>query len=251
MNKVWRGAAFSISEHIPAARWCMALAVTAFSAAVSVCRYIDLADTAAFSSFETLFMIMTDPVNIVFIYLPAYLFVVCGIMFGSGFGGIEILRCGSRSQWLTGKLIAYAVNTLIFFAVVFLMNFAVCSRSFFFSNVWSSGFVGFRVMMGNPASDFSAPPVPTLTLASLSVLMFYFFCGVLNMLTSLIFGRESAALFFSLLAGIAIGMLNSTIYSNGSAGQLIRCAVLAAAALFLYALCLAAADKKDLTRRAG
>lgn len=249
--KCMKGAVFSLSEHIPAARWCLALAVIAFSAAVSVCRYIDLADTAAFSSFETLFMIMTDPVNIVFIYLPAYLFMVCGIMFGSGFGGIEILRCHSRSGWLAGKLVTYIVNTLIFFAAVVIINFVVCSRSFYFSDSWSSGFVGFRSMMGNPASDFSAMPVPTLTCASLAVLMFYMFCGILNMLVSLIFGRESAALCISLLAGIALGLLNSMIYSNGVGSQLLRCVVLAAGTILAYLFCLMAADKKDLTGRSA
>lgn len=246
--KKLRGAAFSLSEHIPAARWCLALAVIAFAAAVSVCRYIDLADTAAFSSFETLFMIMTDPINIVFIYLPAYLFTVCGIMFSSGFGGIEILRCGSRSAWIAGKLITYAVNTVIFFAAVVVINYAVCSRTFFFSSVWSSGFVGFRVMMGNPASDFAAPPVPTIIGASASVLLFYLFCGILNMLASIIFRRESAALFISLLTGIAIGVLNSLMYSNDLESQIFRCVILAAASLLAYALCLAAFSKRDMTR---
>ena len=243
--------AFNLSEHIPAARWCLALAVIAFAAAVSVCRYIDLADTAAFSSFETLFMIMTDPINIVFIYLPAYLFTVCGIMFSSGFGGIEILRCGSRSAWLAGKFVTYAVNTVIFFAAVFLINYTVCSRTFFFSNVWSSGFVGFRVMLGNPSSDFAASPVPTLIGASASVLLFYLFCGILNMLASVLFNRESAALFISLLAGIAIGAANSLVYSNDLESQIFRCVILAAASLLAYSICLAAIGKKDLTRRSG
>ncbi len=249
--KILRGAAFGISEHIPAARWCLAIAAVAFSAAVSVSRYIDLADTAAFSSFEILFMIMTDPINIVFIYLPAYLFTVCGIMFGSGFGGIEILRCHSRSDWLAGKLIVYAVNTVIFFAAVVAIDLTVCSRTFFFSDVWSSGFVGFRVMMGNPASDFASPPVPTLICASAAVLMFYFFCGMVNMLVSVVFGRESAALFISLLAGICIGMLNTMVYSNDTESQLIRCAILVAASLLMYVFCLAALSRKDLTRRSG
>lgn len=249
--KILRGAAFGMSEHIPAARWCLALAVIAFSAAVSVSRYIDLADTAAFSSYETLFMIMTDPINIVFIYLPAYLFTVCGIMFGSGFGGIEILRCHSRWDWLTGKLVVYAVNTLLFFAAVVAVNMFVCSRCFFFSSVWSSGFVGFRVMMGSPSSDFAAPPVITLTCASAAALLFYFFCGIINMLASVIFGRESAALFISLLTGIGVGMLNNMVYSNDTESQLIRCVVLAAASLLGYSLCLAVFGKKDLTRKSG
>ncbi|MDE6710725.1 MAG: hypothetical protein K2J76_09590, partial [Oscillospiraceae bacterium] len=136
--KKLRGVMFSLSEHIPAARWCLALTVIAFTAVVSVYKYIDIADMAAFSSFEALFLIITDTVNIVFIYLPLYLFTVCGIMFDSGFGGIEILRCGSRPRWLAGKLITYLINKLTFFAAVFIINYIVCSRAFNFSSLWSS-----------------------------------------------------------------------------------------------------------------
>lgn len=241
-----RGALFSLRSHIPAARWCLALAVTAFTAVVSVYKYIDIADMAAFSSFEALFLIMTDTINIVFIYLPLYLFTVCGIMFGSGFGGIEILRCGSRSRWLAGKLITYAVNTLLFFAAVFVINYVVCSRAFYFSGVWSSGFIGVRVMLGHPAEDFLSPPLPTIIGASVSVLLLYALCGTVNMLASLLTDRESAALFFSLLAGIALGLLNMTITSNNSGSQLLRCLVLLTSAAAVYVFCIAAVNKKDL-----
>lgn len=242
-----RGALFSLSEHIPAARWCLALAVIAFTAVVSVYKYIDIADMAAFSSFEALFLIMTDTVNIVFIYLPLYLFTVCGIMFGSGFGGIEILRCGSRSGWLAGKYVTYAVNTLLFFGAVFVINYAVCSRAFYFSDVWSSGFIGVRVMLGHPAEDFLSPPLPTIIGASASVLLLYILCGTVNMLASLLTGRESAALFFSLLAGIALGLLNMTVSSNSGGSQLLRCLVLLASAAAVYVFCIAAVSKKDLS----
>ena len=172
-------------------------------------------------------------------------------MFSSGFGGIEILRCGSRRSWLAGKLITYAVNTVVFFAAVFAVNYVVCSKSFYFSSAWSSGFVGFRVMMGNPSSDFAAAPVPTLVGASASALLFYLFCGIINMLASIIFGRESAALFISLLTGIALGTANTLVYSNDLESQLLRCVILTAAAMLAYLLCLAAFSKRDLTRRSG
>lgn len=241
-----RGAAFTLAEHIPAARWCLALAVISFTAAVSIYKYIDIADTAAFSSLETLFLIITDATNIVFIYLPLYLFVVCGIMFGKGFGGIEILRCGSRGQWLAGKLAAYIVNTVIFFAAVETINYIVCSRAFNFSDVWSSGFVGLRVMLGHSALDFSAPPIPTIILSSVSILLLYLLCGLVNMLVSLITGKESAALFFSLFAGIALGLLNMSVSSNSGASQLLRCVILLISSAAVYVFCIAAVNKKDL-----
>ncbi|MBD5146042.1 MAG: hypothetical protein HDT21_09110 [Ruminococcus sp.] len=244
--KKLRGLGFSLSEHIPAARWCLALAVTAFTAAVSVRKYIDLADTAAFSSFEALFMMITDITNIVFIYLPLYLFTVCGIMFGNDFGGIDILRCGSRGRWLAGKAITYAVNTVLFFAAVFAINLAVCSRTFSFSDVWSSGFVGFRVMTGSPAADFAAPPLPTIMGAAFSALLLYLFCGMINMFFSLVTGRESAALFVSLFAGIALGLLNMMSGSNSCGSQLLRCLVLAVSAAAVYVFSAAAVGRKDL-----
>ncbi len=243
--KKLRGAWFSLAEHIPAARWCLALAVIAFTAVVSVYKYIDLADMAAFSSFEALFMIITDITNIVFIYLPLYLFTVCGIMFDSGFGGIEILRCGSRGKWLAGKLITYLVNTVLFFAAVFIINYAVCSRAFNFSEVWSSGFVGFRVMTGQPAADFVSPPLPTIIAASAAALLLYVLCGMINMLVSLVTDREAAALFVSLFAGIALGLANMTVLSNSAESQLLRCTVLALASAAVYVFCIAAVRKKN------
>ncbi|MCH5194653.1 MAG: hypothetical protein J1F11_11885 [Oscillospiraceae bacterium] len=245
--KKLRGVLFSLSEHIPAARWCLAMAVIAFTAVVSVYKYIDLADSAAFSSFETLFLIITDTVNVIFIYLPLYLFVVCGIMFDSGFGGLEILRLGSRRAWLAGKLVTYIVNTVIFFGAVFIINMAVCSRAFYFSDTWSSGFVGFRVMMGYSGLDFSMSPVPTIIMASVSVLLLYMLCGTVNMLVSILTGRESAALFFSLFAGIGLGLLNMSVTSNSGTSQLIRCVVLLAVSAAVYVFCVFTAYKKDLT----
>lgn len=243
--KQTRGIYFSISEHIPAARWCLAVIVIAFTAVVSVRKYIDLADTAAFSSLEVMFMLLTDVMNIVFIYLPLYLFVVCGIMFDKGFGGLEILRCSGRNQWLTGKLAAYIFNTVIFFVVMAGINLAVCSRVFPFSSAWSSDFVGFRIMTGQPSMDFAYPPVPTIIAACAAVLLLYIFCGIANMLVSLLTDRESTALFVSLFAGIALGLANMVIASSGILEQVLRCIVLFAMTSIVYALCLSAVKKKD------
>lgn len=240
-----RGLRFSLSEHIPAARWCLALAVIAFVAVVSVHKYVDMAGMVTFSAMEVLFLILTDPMNIVFIYLPLYLFVVCGIMFDSGFGGIEILRCGSRTNWLAGKLVTYIVNSVVFFGVMFVINLIICSRAFNFSNVWSGDFVGFRVMSGQPATDFTTAPVPTIIAASAAVLLFYVLCGTVNMLVSLASNRESAALFVSLFAGIALGLGNMLVLSNSAGSQLLRCLVLAAAAAAMYVFCIASVRKKD------
>ncbi|MBQ7980598.1 MAG: hypothetical protein IJ305_03215 [Oscillospiraceae bacterium] len=240
-----RGLRFSLSEHIPAARWCLAFAVIAFTAVVSVHKYVDMAGMVTFSTMEVLFLILTDVMNIVFIYLPLYLFVVCGIMFDSGFGGIEILRCGSRTNWLAAKLVTYLVNSLIFFGAIFAINLIVCSRAFNFSNVWSGDFVGFRVMSGQPTTDFTTAPVPTIIAASAAILMFYVLCGTVNMLVSLATDRESAALFVSLFVGIALGLGNMLVMTNSAESQLLRCLVLAASSAAMYVFCVAAVRKKD------
>ena len=243
--KIKRGILFSISEHIPAARWCLAMLVIAFTAAVSVRKYIDLADTASFSSFEAMFMILTDIMNVIFIYLPLYLFIVCGIMFDKGFGGLEILRCSGRCEWLSGKFITYIFNTVLFFTAVFIINFAVCSSVFPFSDVWSSHFVGFRTMMGQPSLDFAYPPVPTITAACTAVLLLYIFCGTVNMLVSLLTDRESTALFVSLFVGIALGLANMMLVSSGVLEQVLRCIALTALTMIIYRISVIAVKKKD------
>ena len=101
-------------------------------------------------------------------------------------------------------------------------------------------------MLGHSALDFSAPPVPTIIGAAASVLLLYLLCGTVNMLVSLLTGRESAALFFSLFAGIAMGLLNMSVTSNSGASQALRCIVLLACTAAVYVFCIAAANKKDL-----
>ncbi len=242
LHRIW----YTLTEHIPAVRWCFALAVIAFTAAVSVCKYIDLGQTAAFSSLEVMFMILTDVMNIVLIYLPLYLFIVCGIMFGRGYGETEILRHKSRAGWLGGKLASYIFNTAVFFAAVLTINYTVCSCAFNSADAWSGDFVGFRVMLGQSPQDFTHAPLPTIAAAAFALFLFYALCGTLNLLVSFAANRESAALLISLLAGTGLGLANMLLAPNDMVSQLIRCAVLLAAGTVIYALCILAVRKKNL-----
>ena len=113
----------TLSMHLPAARWCLAVIVISFVSVVSVYKYIDMSDMAVFSSLETMYLIQTDTMNTVFIYLPLYLFIVSGIMFDDGFGETGILRFRSRREWTVIKALVYAVNTVLFFGVILLINF--------------------------------------------------------------------------------------------------------------------------------
>jgi len=244
MRKIFRLCS-SLTSHLPAARWCLGIAVIAFTAVVSVYKYIDMADMAVFSSLETMYLIMTDTMNTVFIYLPLYLFAVSGIMFDNGFGETGILRFGSRREWLFSKAAAYAFNTLIFFGIVFLMNYIVSSQVFGFSKAWSGDFIGFRVMMGQPASDFSNPPVPTIIASAASVLMLYMFCGFLNMLFSLVTDREAIGLFVSLIVGIGLGIFDMILLPDSLSGRVIYCLVLLLLSFIICAVSAAAVRKKN------
>lgn len=236
---------YSLTSHIPAARWCLALIVIAFTAVVSVYKYIDLADMATFSCHEVLYLILTDTTNIVFIYLPAYLFIVSGITFDSGFGRTAVLRHNSRREWLDIKLITYIVNTLIFFGAVLLFNFAVSSEVFGFSDVWSSDFVGFRMISGQSSADFLQPPIPTIAASCGAVLMLYLFCGAVNLLFSLLCKREDVGLFISLLIGIVLGACDMLITDKSLTAQVIRIIILIAAGTAVYFVCCAAVRKVD------
>lgn len=235
----------SITGHFPVLRWCLSVIVIAFSAVVSVYKYIDMADTATFSSLEVMYMILTDVTNIVFIYLPLYLFIVSGIMFDEGFGEIGVVRYGSRKKWLFVKFLTYILNTLVFFGIILIINLTVSSQVFNYSDIWSGDFVGFRVMTGQPSSDFSYPPVPTIISASFGVFALYFFCGTVNMLVSLLTSKESAGLFISLIFGILLGLLNMILISGSLMSQLIRIAVLTVMAVITYFLCMPFLKRKD------
>lgn len=235
----------SLFSHLPAARWCLGVAVVSFAAVVSVYKYIDMADMAVFSSLETMYLILTDTMNTVFIYLPLYLFIVSGIMFDNGYGEIGILRFKSRTEWLSVKAAAYVLNTVVFFGIILLINYVVSSQVFSFSDVWSGDFIGFRVVSGQPASDFEQPPVPTIISACASVFMLYILCGFVNMLVSLVSGRESVGLFVSLALGIAFGVADMVIIPDGFMARLNCCAALLLASAAICAVSGRAVKKKN------
>ncbi len=235
----------SLTSHLPVARWCLAIAVISFAAVVSVYKYIDMSDMAVFSSLETMYLILTDTMNTVFIYLPLYLFIVCGIMFDNGFGETGILRFRSRGEWLFVKASAYVVNTVVFFGVMLLINYVVSSQVFNFSELWSGDFIGFRVMSGQPASDFSNPPVPTIASACMSVFMLYILCGFVNLLFSLLSNRESVGLFASLAVGILFGIADMVIIPDSLMARVNCCIGLLLFSVIVCAVCMAAIKKKN------
>ncbi len=251
MGQIAKNLKYSMRESFPVARWCLCAVVIAFTAVVSIYKYIDLSDMTAtgFSSLETLFLIMTDSTNIIFIFLPTFLFIICGLTVDNNFGAVDIVKMGSRKKWLSGKFILLVINALVFFIIVTLLCFIIANRIFPFSNAWSTGFISFRVMLGNSAMDFKYPPIPTLLLSVLSSFMMYLLCGVISMSVSLITDREESALLVSLLFGIGLNLLNYNISSNNALSHIWRSVIILLFVGIIYFVCNKIACVKDFHLR--
>lgn len=148
---------YHIRESFPAVRFCLCIAVIAFAAVVSTYQYIDLAGMAAisFSCYETSYLILNDSINLIYIFLPLYVFLVCGIMFDNHFGAVEILKCGSRTKWMVNKYLTFVFYTCLFFGLLFGIVLSVCGNVFPAGAKWSRDFVSLRVMLGQSALDFA------------------------------------------------------------------------------------------------
>lgn len=206
---------YNISESFNLVRWCLAIIAFAFTCVVSVAKYIQLSDMTAitFSSLEITYLILNDTVSITYIYLPLYLFLICGMMFDDHFGLLEVIKCQSRGKWLMGKWVTLLFYTILFFGVLFTINFVISTQVFPFSQSWSSDFLKVQVTMGQSAQNFLYTPFQTIGLSLISVFSLYLAVGMLSMLFSLLTHKEVYALFFSLI----IGILTSTLFIEGLA----------------------------------
>lgn len=204
---------YNISESFNLVRWCLTMIAFAFVAVVSVAKYIQLSDMTAitFSSLETTYLILNDTVSIVYIYLPLYLFLVCGVMFDDNFGSLEVIKCQSRGKWLMSKWVTLLFYTILFFVALFTLNFFISDQVFPFSTSWSSDFLKVQVTMGQSAKNFIYTPLQTIGLSLGSVFSLYLVAGMLSMVFSLLTNKEAYALFLSLV----IGILMSAIFVYG------------------------------------
>jgi len=221
--------------------------VIAFTAVVSVYKYIDLSDMAAtaFSSLETVFLNLTDSINIIFIYLPLYLFIISGIVTTDNFGANGIIKYGSRGGWLISKLILLILNTAAFFILLFGMNMLAAHRVFPFSSSWSSGFISLRVMMGQSALDFVYPPLTTLGISVLALFLLYLLCGAVSVLTAVLTEKEELALLASLLFGISAGLINMSVTANDAFANTVRCIIIVITISIIALLCFIKVKSKD------
>ncbi len=246
---------YHITESFPTARLCLCIAVIAFAAVVSTYKYVDLAGMAAiaFSCYEAAWLVISDSVNLVYIFLPLYVFLVCGIMFDNNFGAAEILRCGSRGKWFLNKYVTFLFYTVLYFLLLAGIILAVCANVFPGGTAWSRDFVNLRVMLGQSALDFAYSPAQTIGLFLFGYFLYYLMVGSLSMLVSLLKNREPLSLAAALAAGIGGGLLWEALMEGRSAANYAASAIIfLAAAAILACVCLQIARSRDIqTERAG
>lgn len=199
---------YNISESFNLVRWCLVVIAFAFVAIVSTAKYIQLSDATSitFSSLETTYLILNDTISVIYIYLPLYLFVVCGLMFDDNFGSLEVLKCGSRGKWLATKYVTLLFYTFMFFVFLFAMNFLISYQVFPYSDKWSSDFMNVQVLLGQEVRNFSYGPMVTIGLSLASVFFLYLFAGTVSIIFSVITNKEAYALLFSLVIGILVSI---------------------------------------------
>lgn len=199
---------YSISECFNCVRWCVAVMTFCFVAVVSVAKYMELAELTriTYSSFEVTYLVVNDTMNTCYIYLPVYVFLICGMMFENYFGALEVIKCGSRKRWLMSKWLTLLFYTLCYFVVLMVINFLLSHQLFPYTDKWSEDFVKVQVMMGQHPRQFIYPPLVTLGLFVVSVLCIYLCIGGMNLCACLLLKREDYGLFLSLVFGVVISV---------------------------------------------
>lgn len=211
---------YNVSESFNVVRWCLTLIAFAFVAVVSVAKYIQLSDMTSitYSSLETTYLILNDTMSIVYIYLPLYVFLMCGLMFDDNFGALEVVKCESRGKWYLGKWVTLLIYTVLFFLCLLGMNLIICNQVFQYSTSWSHDFLRVQVMMGQSAKNFMYDPIQTIGMSLISVFFLYLVAGMLSMFFSLCLGKEAYAFILSLVLGILISIL--FVYGLKITGQM-------------------------------
>ncbi len=204
---------YNISENFNVFRWSITIVTMCFVAIVGIYKYVDLSDNASitFSSLETTYLLLSDFINISFIYLPLYLFLICGIGLSSSFGHVEILKYKSRSHWYFSKFTTLLFYTFMFFVCLFSINFFVCSGAFVFTETWSTDFVRMQVSNGQLVDNFTNSPIVTIIMLFSSMFFMYLLAGIISLIISITTGKESVALILSVMIGMATSLIFSSI----------------------------------------
>lgn len=204
---------FNLSRGFNWLRWALFVMVVSFVSVVGVYDYIDLSDSIAitFSVFETVFLLISDQASISYIFLPIYLFIVCGLSTQSSFGALEVMRYKSRSHWMTHRWLTLLSYTILFFTVLFALIYTIASKAFPFQQVWSTDFILFQVYLGQAVSNFVHPPWVTIGMSLVSSFFLYLFCGAIAMVCAIKTGSEAVSLVISLGVGIVVSLLTTLV----------------------------------------
>lgn len=228
----WFGASFS------APRWCLAAAAMAFSATVTLYRYVDSAWLldVGLSAQEVAMLILKNPVNAAFIYLPLCLFLVCGIPGDLGSGRQALLLCGSRTRVYRLMVTRLALTTGLFVLLLTAVTAAVALGAFPSSDLWSRDFLAWQVLQGRSALTFTLPPAGALALQLLCRTAAYWLAGCICLLCGLVWRQEVLALALGLLAGLPAALPEPTMFGRFhlAGGLLLWAALMALSALPLW-----------------
>ena len=242
---------YHILESFNVVRWCLLAIAFAFVAVVSVAKFVQMADltTLTFSSLEVTYLILNDVTSMIFIYLPIYLFLVCGIMFENHFGELELLKSESRRRYFMAKWLTVLFYTLLFFGVLFIGNYLMSQQVFEHSAVWSSDFLKVQVMLGEDVQSFVHSPLMTIGLSLLSFFLLYFCVGTISMLLALVTRKEAYTLLIALVSGLGMSVLFMYGFEMtrgfSASGYVIQNGMLVVGILMVTLISIAYFNKKD------
>lgn len=244
-----RSLKYNIAESFNIMRWILIIIVLSFVVVVSVYKYIDLSDSLSitYSSIETTYLILNDTINIIYIFMPLYLFAICGLMLDDNFGAIEILKCGSRSKWLFIKILTLLFYTIMYFVVLFFLNFIIINRVFPYSTKWSEDFVKMQVSLGQNLTNFIDSPIKTLGFSLVGTFLLYFMTGIFSVFISLKTNKEFLSLLFSVILGIAVHLIFTYVLSmqKTAYAYMVEVIILTAGICVLYIINYYVVSKKD------
>lgn len=206
----WFGASFSLP------RWLLAAAAAAFSATVSLYRYVDSAWLldVHLSAGEVSMLILRNPVNAAFIYLPLYLFLACGIAGDLGASSQALLLCGSRKRYLMLLVFRLGLVTAAFLALITLVTGTVTLQVFPWSDLWSRDYLAWRTLQGESPLAFTLPPAAALGLQLLCRGAAYWLAGCLCLLVGVLWRIEPLSLALGLLCGLPAALLEPGLFGK-------------------------------------
>ncbi len=239
--------------HINPVRWALFVMAVCFVAVVGVYDYIDLSTSVAitFSSFETVYVLLTNPANLAYIFLPLYLFIICGLTNASPFGVLEMVRYRSRYHWWGHKWLLLMVYTLVFFGMLFGLVAMIANQAFPYQTMWSTDFVNLQVSLGQAVANFVQPPLYTIGMSLMGACLLYYFAGCVTMVCGLMTQSEPLSLLISMVVGLTVGGLANYVWfvQKSVETQALQGAMFALASLVLMGVSYLVVAGRDFAKK--